>query len=133
MGNLSSWVDDFFDTDQFRSGELTVPAVNVLEAIKHYTLEMAVPGKNKSDFKISVDDNGLLTISMESKSDTKREEKGLVKRREYNYSSFSRSFTLPASVDASKISAAYENGLLTVYLPKLEAQPEKKGKEISIA
>ncbi|MBK9108432.1 MAG: Hsp20/alpha crystallin family protein [Saprospiraceae bacterium] len=76
---MTNWIDDFFSDEAFKSSELTVPAVNILEGIKHYTLEMAVPGMEKSDFKISVDDR-TMTISAEKKSETKEDENGKMKR-----------------------------------------------------
>lgn len=131
FGNLPNWMDDFFEGESLKGAELTVPAVNVLEAIKHFTLEMAVPGMVKSDFKISVNDH-VMTISSESKSEIKEDEKGKIKRREYNYAKFSRSFTLPSNTDVSKIGASYENGILSIHIPKMELELSSKGKQIQI-
>jgi len=72
FSNFPVWNEDFFDRDLFSSKELSFPPVNVLESIKHYTLEMAVPGKAKGDFKIEVDDNNVMTISLESKSEKRK-------------------------------------------------------------
>lgn len=131
FGPMTNWIDDFFGDDAFKSSELTVPAVNILEGIKHYTLEMAVPGMEKSDFKISVDDR-TMTISAERKSETKEEEKGKMKRREYNFSKFSRSFTLPSGADVQKVGAAYNNGILSIHIPKLEVEISGNSKEIAV-
>jgi len=131
FGNLHNWMDDFLDNDSFRTSELTVPAVNVLESIKHYTLEMAAPGMEKADFKISVDDQ-VMTISAEKKNEIKEEEKGKMKRREYNYSKFSRSFTLPSNADVQKVGASYQNGILSIHIPKLELEVNNKGRHIEV-
>lgn len=133
VGSLPIWLDDILERDAQKPREKSVPAVNVLEAIKHYTLEVAIPGKEKSDFKISVDDQSVLTISMEHKEEKKEGEQGKVKRMEFNYSSFSRSFTLPSTVDASKITAAYTNGILSIHIPKLDAGETKPKVEVKVS
>lgn len=133
FSNLPVWNDDFFEKDLFSSKELSFPPVNILESIKHYTLEMAVPGKTKSDFKIEIDDNNVMTISLESKSEKKEEESKEVKRMEFNYSSFSRSFSLPSMIDKAHITGAYENGILTINLPKLEESVKTNSVKINIS
>ncbi len=103
----------------------TIPAVNVLENDKAFSLELAAPGLNKGDFKIDLEKNKL-TISAKVE-ENEEETKGNFKRREFSYMSFSRSFELPKTVDVSNIEAAYENGLLKITLPKLEViEPEAK-------
>lgn len=131
FGPMTNWIDDFFGDDTFKSSELTVPAVNILEGIKHYTLEMAVPGMEKSDFKISVEERNI-TISAQKSSETKDDENGKLRRSEYNFSKFSRSFTLPALADVQKIGAAYNNGILSIHIPKLEIEVKGNSKEIAI-
>ncbi|HEX5153389.1 MAG TPA: Hsp20/alpha crystallin family protein [Parafilimonas sp.] len=120
---LPSFVDDFFKpwNDWFDNGfekTLSVPAVNIAENDGHYNVSLAAPGMKKDDFKINLDGN-LLTISAE-KEETKEEKDEHYNRREYNYSSFSRSFTLPEEVKRDKIEAKYEDGVLNVMLPKNE-------------
>lgn len=96
----------------------TVPNVNIIENDDNFRLELAAPGLKKEDFKISLD-NEMLTISTEKKSEnTEKNEK--YTRKEFSYSSFLRSFTLPEVVDAEKIKANYENGIMTLELPKKE-------------
>jgi HSP20 family protein len=95
-----------------------VPAVNISESEKSFKVEMAAPGLDKSDFKINVDKN-LITISAEKKEESVSEEK-LYSKKEFNYSSFSRSFTLPETVDYSNIEAAYEGGILILTVGKKE-------------
>ncbi|MEL6848841.1 MAG: Hsp20/alpha crystallin family protein, partial [Bacteroidota bacterium] len=110
--------DDFFST---RSGGLHVPAVNVKESDAAFTLEVVAPGRSKEDFKIEVNKD-LLTISSKIE-DTKEEkdENGKYTRREFTYRSFTRSFTLPETVDGEHIGATYDKGILHLTLPKMEA------------
>lgn len=109
----------------------TVPKVNIKSDDQGYTVEMAVPGLQKSDFNIELD-NDLLTISAERKAE-QNEEKGNYTRKEFSYHSFKRSFTLPETADGEKISAAYENGVLLVAIPKKEEAKPKTPLSISVA
>jgi len=120
---LPSIFDDFFKpwNDFFRPNEgwgtmMTLPAVNITENKDNYCLSLAVPGLKKSDFKIDVEGN-ILTISSQ-KEENKEEKDEQFTRREYSYSSFSRSFTLPNEVNKEKIDAAYEEGVLKLTLAK---------------
>ena len=110
-------MDEFFDRG-FLGRTFTLPAVNIVENTEEFKLSLAVPGMKKSDFKIDIDGN-LITISaeLEEKKEEKKEE---FTREEYNYSSFTRSFTLPDEVNKDKIDAAYVDGVLKVTLPKKE-------------
>lgn len=133
---LPSVFDDFFrpwkdwwNSDFYGTQELTVPAVNITENKDSYELEMAAPGLKKSDFKIELD-GGMLTIGAETESQ-KEEKNERYSRREYNYSSFSRSFNLPEGVTKDKIDARYDDGVLKIKLPKSE-DVKKNGKNISI-
>ncbi|MDE3741877.1 Hsp20/alpha crystallin family protein [Maribacter polysaccharolyticus] len=102
-----------------------VPAVNIKENETDFELELAVPGRDKEDFKIEVDDN-VLTISSET-SATENEEKENYTRREFSFTSFKRAFTLPETIDEENIKATYENGILKFNLPKREeALPKPK-------
>jgi HSP20 family protein len=108
---------------------LEFPPVNIHETKDAYHLELNVPGRNKEDFNVNVE-NGLLTISFEKKEESKSEEFKTV-RREFSYRSFSRSFNLDQKVDAAKIQAKYENGLLKIFLPKKE-EAKEANKQIAI-
>ena len=115
-----------------------VPPVNISEKNDGFVIEMAAPGYKKEDFAVNVDKN-LLTISVkhenkktEGNNNGNNGEKNDLKvyRREYSFSSFSRSFTLPEGVDAAKISGAYTDGILKLEIPKCEVQNTKKSIEI---
>ena len=103
--------------------------VNIKETKDAYVLEVVAPGWNKNDIKVSLDDK-ILSISAEKKNEVIDENSSYV-RREYTSRSFKRSFTVDEKIDASNIQAKYENGVLTLNLPKM---PEVKAssKEISI-
>lgn len=120
------WTNDFYGTSA-----LTVPAVNVTEDNDSYKLSLAAPGLKKSDFKIELE-GGMMTISAETESE-KEEKDEKYSRREYNYSSFSRSFKLPEGVSKDKIEAHYDDGVLKVKLPKSEdAKKNGKNQEIPV-
>lgn len=110
----SAWFDNGF----LPTGTLSVPAVNVTEDKNQYTVSLAAPGLKKDDFKIELDGN-LLTISSE-KEEEKEESKEKYTRREYSYTSFSRSFTLPDDVRQEGIEAVYEDGVLKIRLARKE-------------
>jgi HSP20 family protein len=105
---------DLFDFNGGRTITATVPAVNISEEKDQYKISVAAPGMEKDDFKIDIDDD-ILTISAETEN-----EEETPTRQEYNYSSFSRSFRLPASVVKDKVEAKYKDGILKLYLPKTE-------------
>lgn len=133
-GFPSIW-EDFFNNDLFNFPTLvargrTIPAVNISENEKDFLVELAAPGMKKSDFNINLDRN-VLSISSETKSETKEEGKQFT-RKEFSYQSFQRSFTLPESVDQDKIEAQYDNGVLKIKLHKREEMVSKT-KEIKIS
>lgn len=108
----------------------TVPSANIKETNENFQIELAVPGLKKEDLKIDLD-NDVLTISSERKEE-KTEEKDNYTRREFNYSSFSRSFYLPEIADAEKISAEYKDGVLNIVIPKKESAIRKPQRTIEI-
>lgn len=98
------------------SRELNVPAVNIEDTPDAYKLSLAAPGLKKSDFNIDLEGD-MITISSE-KEESKESKDSKYTRKEYSYSSFSRSFTLPEAVNKDKIDAAYDDGVLKIMLPK---------------
>lgn len=133
--NFNSFVDDFFTElpGLFRNEAEPqwkgfVP-VNILETEKGYSLEVVAPGFEKTDFKVNLDQQ-VLTISAEKKEEVKDETKKQI-RKEYNYRSFKRVFTIDEKIEANNIEAQYVNGVLTLNLPKKEIVKET-AKEINI-
>lgn len=109
---------------------LTVPAVNISEQNGNYNVTMAAPGLKKDDFRIDVSGN-LMTISASTESEKEETDKKYT-RKEYNYSSFSRSFTLPDEINKESIEARYDNGVLTLLLPKKEEAKKPGAKNIEV-
>jgi HSP20 family protein len=135
-GLFPGMIDDFFRSELYSPAwtaqmNRQIPAVNISENEEGFNVELAAPGLKKEDFKINLDGN-LLSISSEQKMENETKE-GNYSRREFNFSSFSRSFTLPDDlVDAEKISAKYENGLLHLEIPKKETIKKQGPRTINI-
>jgi HSP20 family protein len=129
---LADMFQNFFDSDfnDFFSRRFSDPAANIIENPESFQLNLAAPGMKKDDFKIHLENN-ILTISSEVE-DEKMEEGKNYTRKEFSYGSFSRSFTLPKTIDLEKIKADYENGILKVLLPKKEEAKLEIKKEIKI-
>lgn len=121
--------DDFFPVMNSRNGSM--PAVNIKESEKTYTLELAVPGMDKKDLKIDINED-VIVISSESKTENEEEKDGY-KRKEFSYSSFCRSFYIPENVNKEKIGASYKDGILTVELPKQEEEKSKISRQVKIS
>jgi HSP20 family protein len=110
--------NEWFDNGGLWGKVMKMPAVNVTDNKDNFLVSVAAPGMKKNDFKIDINGD-MLTISCE-KEETKEEKEKKYTRKEYNYSSFSRSFTLPDNVTRNKIEATYEDGVLRLRLPKTE-------------
>ena len=115
-------IDRFFNESVARTGGSTaysfVPKVDVFEDEKAFEVQVAVPGMNKEDFKIDINEDRL-TISGERKYSKEKKENNF-RSIETSYGSFSRTFALPDNIDVNKIEAAYNNGILELTLPKDE-------------
>lgn len=131
-----SLFDDVFGRDWFNdgvAGRSTMPAVNLKEDENNFEVELAAPGMNKNDFKIELDNN-VLTISCEKEEKHEEPgEKGQYARREFNYRSFQRSFTLPNTIESDKINAKYIDGLLKLTIPKKEEAKKRASRQIEIS
>ena len=124
---ITSLFDDYVNQDwDFKvSSSAGTPAANIKELDNQFEIDLAVPGKKKSDFEIEVEE-GLLSISSSMEEDQVTE-KAKFTRREFSYNSFKRTFTIPDSVDPSNIEAHYSEGVLKLSLPKRkEALPQPK-------
>jgi len=137
--SFPSLFDRFFDGDlmdwnssNYSSTDTTLPAVNVKENDNEFLIDVAAPGLKKEDFKLHYD-NGRLTISSEKKSEVEEKNGEKLTRHEFSYQSFQRTFTVAENVvDAEKIAANYESGILHISLPKREEVKPKPAKEIAI-
>jgi HSP20 family protein len=129
---FSNLIDKFFNESLSRQGGSVysfVPKVDIAETEKAFELHVSVPGMNKDDFKIDLNDN-FLTISGERKF-TGEKESNNFRSIETQYGTFSRSFAMPENVDAGKISAQYTNGILALVLPKDEKKTLKTTIKVS--
>ena len=132
-------IDRFFDTDLFdwtsknySKTNTTLPSVNVKENDNEFAIEVAVPGFEKGDFKIEVHNDVLSISSEKQESNETNDEKDHYTKREFSYQAFTRSFTLPDSADGDKVAASYDNGILTVSIPKKEEAKPKAPRTIEI-
>jgi HSP20 family protein len=131
-GYLNNYFGRDLLTNFFSDGaDYTVPAVNIKENENGFSIEVAAPGLNKEDFNIKVEKD-VLTISSEMK-DSKEESSENYMKREFGFQAFSRSFSIPESINQDKISASHKNGILILELPKMDEAKMKKTKTIKIA
>ena len=133
---LPSFDDDMFGKDFLRDffdfeNNPSVPDVNVRETKDRYNIEVAAPGMDKKDFNVDVQNNMLVISSEKESKDENKEDENFL-RREFSYTSFQRSFSIPETVDADNIKAKYDNGVLYVELPKRKEAVEKASKQIKI-
>ncbi len=135
---LPSLFDRFFESDlmdwsnrNFSSTNTTLPSVNIKESLEDFEVDLAAPGFSKDDFRIEVN-HDQLTISSEKKVENETRKGQQFNKREFSYQSFSRTFTLPNTVDSERISARYENGILRISIPKKEEAKPKPPKAIEI-
>ncbi len=136
-GTFFPEISDIFDNELFPSNRWLArdfkhasPAVNIKENSKEFNIEFAAPGFKKDDFKVNLEEN-ILIINAEKESE-KSEENERFTRKEFSYKSFSRSFTLPQTINAEKINAEYSDGILKLNIPKKEDSRKIHKKEIKI-
>jgi len=130
MKTSDSFLDSFLNESSLNaSSRMNFPAVNISETKDIYELVFNVPGRNKEDFKITVDKN-ILTVAFDKKEESKDENRKQIKN-EFTLQSFKRSFTLDEKIVAENIAAKYENGLLILSLPKKE-EVVAEAKQISV-
>jgi HSP20 family protein len=126
--------NDLFYNDVLPKSNCTAPAINVKENDKEYVVELAAPGMKKEDFNVHINDEGNLVVKMESKQETKEEDKNTrYLRREFSYSKYEQTLILPDDVKKEDISAKVDNGVLTVELPKMVEEKVKLSRQIEIA
>lgn len=124
--NLMDW-----NNSNFLSTNSTLPAVNIRENDESFMIEVAAPGLTKENFKVNINRNRLV-ISSELREEKNESDKKYA-RREFNYQSFERSFSLPeGTVDGDKIIAKYTDGILLVTIPKREEVKPKPARKIEI-
>jgi HSP20 family protein len=127
--SIPSIFHEAFDKFWSEDNSNWVPSANIKERANDFLIELAVPGMDKKDFKIEVDNN-ILSVSAEMKEE-KNEETEKYTRKEFHSTSFKRSFTLPDSVKHEQIQANYNNGILNLIVPKKD-EVKQKVKEITV-
>ncbi len=131
QGWLPGILDDFFGNEWVDKTSSTAPAVNVIETDKEYKVEIAAPGLTRDDFKIDINEDNELTVSLEKKVEKNEEsekegKKHTYLRREFSYSSFRQRMILPDNVNVDNIDAKMENGVLTIDIPKKTEEEKRK-------
>ena len=131
QGWLPGILDDFFGNEWVDKTSSTAPAVNVIETDKEYKVEIAAPGLTRDDFKIDINEDNELTVSMEKKVEKNEEsekegKKHTYLRREFSYRSFRQRMILPDNVNVDNIDAKMENGVLTIDIPKKTEEEKRK-------
>ena len=132
--NRNNWLDtafnDFFETDWMPRTASTAPAVNVKESEKAFTMEVAAPGLKKEYCKVNINNEGNLVVKIEHKAEHEDKQPEAEQfhyvRREFSYTNYEQTYILPDEVDKEHISARVEDGILSIDLPKLAPEPEKK-------
>lgn len=122
----SALINNFFDEPQ-----KSIPAVNISESENNFLIEVAAPGYDKKDFKISFEKD-VLTISSEKES-KKEEDSVTIRKKEFYCQAFKRNFSLPEEINSDLISASYQNGILTIQIPKMEEAKVKSVHQIEVA
>lgn len=125
------WENDLFDN--FLTADMpALPAVNVAEKDKEFTIDVSIPGFKKEDVAIEIDKNYLKVSANHETSSDKKDENDRVIRQEFSASSFERSFVLPENIDTTNIAAKQEDGVLKITLPKKKDAPEEAVKKITV-
>jgi len=137
FNSFSNILDDLFNKgfNEFTGTQysLSKPEVNIIESENDYKIEMAAPGLAKDDFEVMINKNQMtIKVSQEKSTEDKGQDPNY-KRREFNYSSFTRSFHLPESINKDAIDAKYNDGILTLTLSKKEEAKQKSPRTIKIS
>ncbi len=127
--SINKWIDTLFNSSLAdvigTDSMLSSPSVNITENDAQFMLHLAAPGLTKQDFNINIE-NDHLVISAEKKSEKEESKEGKFTRREFNYASFKRIFPLDDLINREGITAAYEDGVLKLVLPKKEESARKQ-------
>ncbi|MFV8346127.1 Hsp20/alpha crystallin family protein [Flavobacterium sp. ZB4P13] len=136
---VNTLFDDFFSKDVFDWSDKNfstigsnLPSVNLKETDNKLEVDLAAPGMKKEDFKVEIDNNMLMISSERKEEKEETRKKDNYYRREFNYQSFCRSFSLPEYIDENKVEASYKDGILHVTIAKKEGSMKKAHKTIAI-
>ena len=129
--NSKNWFptvfDEFFNNDWMPKVQATAPAINVKENSSEYTMEFAVPGIRKEYCRVNLNNEGNLEVYIEHKLEHKEEnKKEHFLRREFSYSNYQQTYTMPEDVEKDHIAAKVENGVLSITMPKKQVEEKKQ-------
>ncbi len=140
--NQSNWLpsifNDFLGSEWLEHRNSITPAVNILETDTEYKVEVAAPGMTREDFKVHINEDNELMISLEKRTEQKEEDKEKMKkkgtylRREFSYTQFRQSLLLPDNIERDKISACVENGVMTIEIPKKTTASTTVARQIEV-
>ena len=122
---FEDFINNFFGSNIYND----IPPYNIIKTDKEFLIEFSVPGFNKKDFSIEVEENNLKVSNLSSKNN--KLENNFFKRQ-FNYSHFEKNFTIPEEVSIEKINSKYENGILKIFLPKIKEFKQTKIKSIQV-
>jgi HSP20 family protein len=122
---FEDFINNFFGSNIYND----IPPYNIIQTEKEFLIEFSVPGFNKKDFSIEVEENNLKVSKLSLEND-KLENKFY--KRQFNYSQFEKKFTIPEEVNIDKINSIYENGILKIFLPKIKEFKQSKIKLIQV-
>ena len=129
---MPSVFNDFFGNEWLTKAS-SVPAVNIKETATGFIVEMAAPGLSKDDFKVNVNNDSQLVVSVRNKKENEeKDNEGKYLRREFAYTQFQQTMLLPDNILKDKIEAKAENGVLTIDIPKRSSTPPEGAKEIPV-
>lgn len=130
---LPSVFNDFFGNEWIAKASASMPAVNIKETPTEYTVDIAAPGLTKDDFKVKVNDDNQLVVTVQKKTEKEdKDEKGKYLRREFGYTEFQQTMILPDNIEKDKIQAKAENGVLSIDIPKKPVAPSEGSKDIEV-
>jgi len=133
-----AWLPEILFNDWFNDSvfggqrTITTPALNILEKENGFRIELAAPGMEKENIKVDINKEHQLVISAEKKTETEEKQERYL-RKEFAYSQFVKTLTLPDDVDKESISASYENGILAVEIPRKIKPVAEETKSITIS
>ncbi|WP_418983409.1 Hsp20/alpha crystallin family protein [Alistipes sp.] len=132
---LPSIFNDLLGSEWVERHNTTAPAVNIIEDEQEYKVEVAAPGMTREDFKVHINEDNELIISVEKKSEEKEEDKkhkGTYLRREFSYTQFQQSLLLPDNIERDQIEARVENGVMTIDIPKRKVEETAASRQIEV-
>lgn len=132
---LPNIFNDLLGSEWVERHNTTAPAVNIIEDEQEYKVEVAAPGMTREDFKVHINEDNELIISVEKKSEEKEEDKkhkGTYLRREFSYTQFQQSLLLPDNIERDQIEARVENGVMTIDIPKRKVEETAASRQIEV-